>query len=216
MKPLNNKLEMVQIRLVPDKTLYSQKQISSPWDAVELLSDELKTYDKEVLCVLNMDSSDHVINANIVSMGTVNKSLAMAGEIFKSAILSNASHILLMHNHPSGDVTPSWADKETTKKLELCGKMMGIPVLDHIIIGGQNGLTYSFNLSGLLERGDVNIEKFRKFMSLEENAPYQSDSLGENVWAEKCNRPVSYGQNATLDSHDLNNFMPEPEIDLEP
>lgn len=213
MKPLNDKLEMVQIRLIPDKTLYSRDKITSPWKAVELLADELKTYDKEVMCVLNLDGANHVINANIVSMGTINQSLAMPGEIFKSAILSNAARIMLMHNHPSGEVNPSPADIETTKRLELCGKMMGIPVLDHIIIGGQTGFTYSFDRAGLLEKGDVNIEKFRKIMALEESTPYQSDKPGENIWEEKS---TLFGQNETLDNRNLNSFMPEPEIDLEP
>lgn len=83
-------LEIVQIRLIQDRIVYNEKPIHSPQDAVEILGNEIKDYDREVLCVLNLDAHGVVQNANIVSMGTVNQTVSSPREIFKSAILSNA------------------------------------------------------------------------------------------------------------------------------
>lgn len=179
MKPLKDELELVQIRLVPEKTLYSTEKINSPWQAVDLLADEIRDLDKEVLCVLNLDSTNRVINANMVSMGTLNQTIAEPREIFKSALLSNAAHIMLMHNHPSGDVTPSKADLSATSQLELCGNFLKIPVLDHIIVGGQTGYCFSFNREGLMHPGDLDVEKFRTMMEMEEHMPYMEENIKE-------------------------------------
>lgn len=179
MKPLKNELELVQIRLVPEKTLYSTEKINSPWQAVDLLADEIRDLDKEVLCVLNLDSTNRVINANMVSMGTLNQTIAEPREIFKSALLSNAAHIMLMHNHPSGDVTPSKADLSATSQLELCGNFLKIPVLDHIIVGGQTGYCFSFNREGLMHPGNLDVEKFRTMLEMEEHMPYMEENIKE-------------------------------------
>lgn len=170
MKPLKHELEMVQVRLVPDRTLYSNKYIETPRDAVELLAEELKSLDRQVLCILNLDVSHHVINANIGSMGTLESTIVDPKQIFKTAILSNANEIMVMHNHPSGSLEPSIQDLYVTKRLEDCGKLLGIPVLDHIIIGGGSGKFYSFKESKLLDQGeefgkllgDVKVEKKRE------------------------------------------------------
>ena len=78
-------LEIVQIRLIQDRIVYNEKPIHSPQDAVEILGNEIKDYDREVLCVLNLDAHGVVQNANIVSMGTVNQTVSSPREIFKSA-----------------------------------------------------------------------------------------------------------------------------------
>lgn len=179
MKPLKDELELVQIRLVPEKTLYSTEKINSPWQAVDLLADEIRDLDKEVLCVLNLDSTNRVINANMVSMGTLNQTIAEPREIFKSALLSNAAHIMLMHNHPSGDVTPSKADLSATSQLELCGNFLKIPVLDHIIVGGQTGYCFSFNREGLMHSGNLDVEKFRTMLEMEEHMPHMEENIKE-------------------------------------
>lgn len=179
MKPLKDELELVQIRLIPSKSLYSTEKIKSPWQAVDLLSEEISDFDKEVLCVLNLDGANRVINANIVSMGTLNQTIAEPREVFKSAILSNAAHVMLMHNHPSGDVTPSKADLMTTNRLELCGTFLNIPVIDHIIIGGQTGYCFSFNREGLLQKGKPDVEKFRAMLEVEEHMPYMEQKMTE-------------------------------------
>ena len=104
------KLHEVCIRLAEGTTLYSTEPMSTPDRAVDVMRKELSQYDREVLCVVNLNSRLKPINFNIVSVGTINQSLADISNIFKSCLLSNASGLLLMHNHPSGDPTPSQED----------------------------------------------------------------------------------------------------------
>ena len=103
------------------------------------------------MALITLDNSKHPINASIVSMGTLNNSLVHPREIFKTAILSNASSIVIAHNHPGGSLEPSDADKQITERLIEAGKLLGIDVIDHIILGADN--YYSFfenNFSSIL------------------------------------------------------------------
>ncbi len=106
---------------------------------------------REVFCILNCTTKSQVINMNIVSMGTINASLVTGREVFKSAILSNASYVILLHNHPSGDPQPSSHDFLVTSKLCAGGNILGIDVLDHIIVGGRTGKYHSMAKEGELE-----------------------------------------------------------------
>ena len=146
-----NELEVVNIRLVKEPSIYSDIILDSPQAVVELMAKELAQYDREVLCILNMKTYGQVINMNIVSVGTVNSSLVNPREVFKSSILSNASGIIAIHNHPSGNIKPSREDRNITKRLKECGELMGIELLDHIIIGGTNGKMFSFKSENRLD-----------------------------------------------------------------
>ena len=86
----NKGLDVVQVRLVLDKTLYSEEQLSSPEQIVQFMRKELAEYDREVFCILNCTTKSQIINMSIVSIGTINASLVAGREVFKSAILSNA------------------------------------------------------------------------------------------------------------------------------
>ena len=130
-----NGLKMVSIRLVDDPPIYSEEKIQNPNDAVRLLLKEFDSVDRELFFVLNLQTKGRVINVNIASMGTLNNCLLSPREIFKSSILSNAANVVLMHNHPSWDCTPSKEDVLVTKRLVACGELIDIPVLDHIILG---------------------------------------------------------------------------------
>ena len=107
---MENELEVVNIRLVKEPSLYSEKILDSPQAVVELMAKELAQYDREVFCVLNMKNNGQVINMNMVSVGSINASLVIPREVFKSSILANASAIIGLHNHPSGNVEPSKED----------------------------------------------------------------------------------------------------------
>ena len=131
-------LEVVKIRLVKEEPLMNDRYVTCPEDAVQVLSDELAEIDREVFAVLNFNTDGSVINMNIVSVGTLNSSMAYPREVFKSSILSNAASVILVHNHPSGHTKPSKADYDITKRLIEAGEILGIDVLDHIIISGQN------------------------------------------------------------------------------
>ena len=101
------KLKEVCIRLAEGHPLYSDVPLSSPTAALDVMRKELSQYDREVLCVVNLNNKLKPINFNIVSMGSINGSIVSIPNILKSGILSNAYGFLLLHNHPSGDVTPS-------------------------------------------------------------------------------------------------------------
>lgn len=146
-----HELKVVSIRLVDEPPLFSKKPLLTSADAVEAVGKELQKYDRELFCILNLRTKGQVINMNIVSMGTLNTALVHPREVFKSAILSNACAIILVHNHPSGNCTPSPQDMQITENLRKCGELLGIPVKDHIIIGGGKEY-YSFMENGLLGR----------------------------------------------------------------
>ena len=143
-----HELKVVSIRLVDEPPLLSKKAIKNPRDVIEVMGEHLQKYDRELFCILNLQTKGQVINMNIVSMGTLNIALVHPREVFKSAILSNAAGLILLHNHPSGECTPSESDIKTTKQLVECGNLMQIPVKDHVIVGGGN--YYSFRENDLV------------------------------------------------------------------
>ncbi len=128
-------LENVSIRMVKEPPLLSDKPVNSPGRAVEVLYDLLHDYDREMLIVVNLKADMTPINMNIASIGTVNTSLGSPRELLKSAILSNAAAVMILHNHPSGNLSPSQADINLTDKMIKSFAMMDIPIMDHIILG---------------------------------------------------------------------------------
>ncbi len=108
--------------------------ICSPADAARVLMPLLRDQDRETLLVLLLDTPHRPIGAHVVSVGTLNSAPAHPREVFKAAILANAAAVILAHNHPSGDVTPSRSDIATFKRLQEAGELLGIPVLDSLII----------------------------------------------------------------------------------
>ena len=127
----------VWIRLEEGRTLYSDRKIGSADAAVNIMAGELSRYDREVVCIVNLNNANKPINFNIVSMGTLNTSIVDVANVLKAGILSNASMFIMMHNHPSGDTSPSKADLEVTRQLILAGQLIGIPCADHIIVAGN-------------------------------------------------------------------------------
>ena len=125
--------------------LYSSQKLSDPVSAIRVMADTMKELDREMVCVVNMDSKLHPINYSIVSIGTLTDAVVSIQNVFKTAILSNADCVMMLHNHPSGYVTPSIEDKRITKRLLEAGKLMDIPLIDHIIIGAGEGNWYSFH-----------------------------------------------------------------------
>lgn len=147
---MNYELDVVQVRLVKEAPWYSDSPVTSSEDVAKLMIKEFGDYDREVFCILNLATDGKIINANVVSVGTINATLISPREIFKSSILSNAASIIAVHNHPSGNVKPSKNDKLETQRLREAGKLLDIELLDHIIIGGRDGRYYSFREDKLL------------------------------------------------------------------
>jgi DNA repair protein RadC len=104
----------------------------------------------ECLAVLILDSRHHVKGHQLISIGTMDTLLFHAREVFRTAILASAAAIILMHNHPSGDATPSYADIKATHDLIRAGELLNIKLLDHVIVGRQTeeGLGSSCSLYG--------------------------------------------------------------------
>lgn len=135
-------------RMARGKRLYGTK-ISSPEDVVSFYNVQFKYQPKECLVLLVLDSKNRILSDKILSMGTVNASIADPREIFLTALKKNGVSVILLHNHPSGDPTPSREDLLTTERIQKAGKLVGIPLKDHIIIG-QNSYI-SLNAEGYLK-----------------------------------------------------------------
>ena len=109
--------------------------INSPADVAALVQYEMSALEQEHLRVLLLDARNHVLDIVEVYQGSVNTSQIRVGEVFKAAIRRNATAVIVVHNHPSGDPTPSPDDLAVTRALVQAGKLLDLEVLDHIIIG---------------------------------------------------------------------------------
>lgn len=124
------------------------RAINSPADAYSLLRTYLDGADRENFVAVLLDIKNRIIGIHTVSIGALNTSIAHPREVFKAAILANAAGIIVSHNHPSGNITPSEDDMKTTKRLCDAGTILGITVLDHIIVGEDD--YFSFKAQGLI------------------------------------------------------------------
>lgn len=142
---------MVRLQAVKEKGIkYETNKITGPDTAAGILKEfinECCYTDRENFIVMMLDTKNKVTGLTITSIGTLNSSLVHPREVFKAAILTNAASIILAHNHPSGDPTPSREDMDITKRLAETGKLLGIEILDHVIIGDTHK---SLKASGLM------------------------------------------------------------------
>lgn len=145
-----NRINVVNVRLVKEPSIYSAEPIKTPEDVLRAVADELKSYDREIFAIINLKTNGQIINLNICSVGTLNASLISPREVFKSSILSNAAAFIAIHNHPSGNITPSAEDKIVTERLMACGEFLDIKMLDHIIVAGETGKILSMKSEGLM------------------------------------------------------------------
>ncbi len=127
----------VRLRLCQAKPLYSTEPVSTPEQAMELMALSMRDLDREYCMVLNLDSGNRPINFNIVSIGDVNQTQVPIQNLFKAALLSNAAYILVLHNHTGGSLKPSTEDIRVTRRMVDAGRLMNIPVIDHVIIAGD-------------------------------------------------------------------------------
>lgn len=112
--------------------------VRGPGDIAMLFMDEMKHLDKEYFKAALLNTKNQILRTVTVSIGSLNASIVHPREIFKPAISASAASIILVHNHPTGDPTPSREDVEFTRRFAKCGELMGIQLLDHIIIGSGN------------------------------------------------------------------------------
>lgn len=136
------------------RIIYEQSEVreaataSQPSEVAALLSDYVDA-DREHLIGLYVNARQQVIARQVISVGTLSASLVHPREVFKPAVMLNAAAVIVAHNHPSGQTSPSPEDRETTKRLQKAGELLGIPLLDHVIIG-PGAEPFSFRAGGLL------------------------------------------------------------------
>lgn len=126
------RLHAVKERFIPYGV---EGNINTPEKVVKMVSRLLKEADKEIMLAISVDTKNKPVGIEVVAIGSLNVAYVEARDLFKHAILSNASGIVLVHNHPSGDVTPSVEDWHLTYRIMQAGALLGIELLDHIIIG---------------------------------------------------------------------------------
>lgn len=150
--------------------------MNNPDTAIRVMNEFLSQMDRELFCIVNLQADLTPINMNIVSVGSLNEALINPREIFKSAILSNAHSMMLIHNHPSGNLTPSTSDIQTTARMQELGELMGISLVDHIITG-RDGNYYSFRDKGEFPDSRVRYQEFLKTMAKFHNYSFNNTML---------------------------------------
>ncbi|MDT8715269.1 DNA repair protein RadC [Clostridium sp. 19966] len=123
-------------------------KITQPSDAAYIVMESMRSLKQEMLKVLHLNTKNIVTLVKDVSLGTVNSSIVHPREVFSEAVKRSSTSIIICHNHPSGDPTPSNEDINITLRLKECGKLLGIELLDHVIIG--NGIYVSLKDKGII------------------------------------------------------------------
>ena len=133
------RVDIVSLKLVKESSvLYETRKISNPYDAYRLAKNFLVDSDREKFVVVCLDTKNQPVSIEIVSIGTVNSAMVHPREVFKLAVLSNASKIICFHNHPSGNTNFSKEDEVITNRLKKCGEILGIELVDHIVVGDDH------------------------------------------------------------------------------
>jgi len=137
------RVNIVSLKVIKESSLlYKGRQIRSPQDSYEIIRTFLEDADREMFVAMALDTKNQPTSIQVCHIGSLNAAIVHPREIMKMAILSNASSILVFHNHPSGQTTPSPEDHDVTKRLKAAGEIMGIELLDHLIIGEDNFLSF--------------------------------------------------------------------------
>ena len=149
--PICYRIPRQRLSLVRDGSLRSSwKQFPNSRDAFDFAREQLYAdADREQFHVLMLDSKNRLIGVNLVSQGSLSTSVVCAREAFKPAIVSNSAAVIFLHNHVSGDPSPSREDRECTARLHQAGILLGIRVLDHIVCGDAE--YFSFADAGCLQ-----------------------------------------------------------------
>lgn len=124
-----------RIALVRDAEVVYSEPLRTSAEAYRLLHEEAATWDREHFLVVALDGKNRMLGVHTVSVGTLTASLVHPREVMKSLILANAAAFIVVHNHPSGDPTPSAEDLAITTRLKECAELFGMRLLDHVIIG---------------------------------------------------------------------------------
>ena len=143
------RIDVIKLTMVKERTMPydGNRKMGSSTDAERLLRQYFGDADREMFVALLLSTKHYVNGIHTVSIGSLDGTIVHPREVFKAAIIANAQTIIVGHNHPSGDVTPSQEDCNVTNRLVASGKLLGIEVLDHLIIGDGR---FSFREHGML------------------------------------------------------------------
>ena len=148
-------VKAIQIKAVLEfsKRMASHKaknkvQIKTPCTIANIYMEDMRYLKQEHLKTVYLDTKNNILGDKLITIGTINSTIVHPREIFADAVKNSVTNIILLHNHPSGDPSPSKEDNVTTKRLEQAGRILGIGLLDHIIIG--DGTYFSFKEKGLI------------------------------------------------------------------
>lgn len=148
-------VSIIHLQMVKeDRTLYGMKCFSSPLEAVEAVKPLFDLADREMVLVMSLNAKLEPMAAEVAAVGGVSMCSVDVKNIFKHALLNNASYVICFHNHLSGDPMPSSEDQAITRRIRECGKLLGIFLVDHIIVGDVG--FYSFKEQGLIDPDDSN------------------------------------------------------------
>lgn len=151
----HGQVSIVRLQMVKEsRHLYGMGAVSEPGEAARMVRLLFEGADRELLVVLSMDQRNKPVAAEVVAVGGLSECVVDIRNLFKHAILANAAGIFLFHSHPSGEAVPSREDRAVTERASQAGEILGIPLVDHIILG--DGQYFSFReerLQGGQERG---------------------------------------------------------------
>lgn len=169
----------VRLKLTDKESMFSRETIDTPEKAVSVLAPVLAELDREEVCVVNLDGKGHPINFSVVSIGSVNSSLITGRELYKSAILSNAAAIIMIHNHPSSDLQMSRLDLDVTEKMMYAGVLLDIDFYDHVLVAGNTGEMFSMRerVPELFELSQYPSLISHKTDGVKEETSYQATSF---------------------------------------
>ena len=189
-------LKVVNVKLVETTSFKPKATVTSAKAACLVVAEEFSSYDREVFGLLNLNTKGDVLNLNIVSIGALSEAPVHPREVFKASILSNAAGVILFHNHPSGLPTPSRDDVITTRRMQECGDLLGIPVLDHVVVASNDYV--SINSLGLMDKNDKYIPTSQELNAMVSdcygfgkdgfNGFEVKDNGGENVMSESLKK----------------------------
>lgn len=138
------RVDIVSLKIVRERSfLYENRKINNPCEAYNLVKNFLVDSDREKFLVVCLDTRKQPVSIQTVSIGHISSTIVHPREVFKVAVLSNASSIICFHNHPTGNSNPSGEDEDMTLRLKECGEILGIALVDHIIVGSNESF-YSF------------------------------------------------------------------------
>lgn len=163
-------LDVVSVRLVRNSPIFSEQKITDPESAIAVVGALLCEMDREVVCVINLKADGTPINCHIASMGAINQAIVEPRELFKSAILSNAASMIMVHNHPSGNLEPSKDDTIITDRILKLSGLLGIPLVDHVIVGGDNTKYFSFKEKELLKMPQITLTQNYHYLDFGKSA----------------------------------------------